>query len=139
MRDVLALIGILAVLPLSGASAELFGWDKLIYGVEWRGVRSGTVVVNPSPTEGNVHLESAGILAALFKVEDTYKVRYDGNFCAINSTFDTLEGKRHRETVVNYDRAQRQRPSFSAIWWRTLPCAAARPIFRNARMICFRA
>lgn len=108
MRDVLALIGILAVLPLPGASAELVGWDKLTYGVEWRGVRSGTVVIQPSPAEGLVHLESAGILAALFRVEDTYKVRYDGNYCAVNSIFDTIEGKRRRETVVNYDRVQRQ-------------------------------
>ena len=106
MRDVLALIGVLAVLPLPGSAAELFGWDKLTYGVEWRAVRAGAVVIEPSPTEGRLHLESGGILAALFKVEDTYKVHYDGNYCAVNSIFDTVEGKHHRQTVVNYDRAQ---------------------------------
>ncbi len=106
MRDVLALIGVLAVLPLSGSAAGLFGWDKLTYGVEWRLVRSGTVVIEPGSSEGLVHLESGGLLSALFKVEDTYKVHYDGNFCAVNSIFDSVEGKRHRQTVVTYDRAQ---------------------------------
>lgn len=108
MRDVLALIGVLAVLPHPGSAAELFGWDKLTYGVEWRAVRSGTVVIEPGPAEGRVHLESGGILSALFKVEDTYKVRYEGNFCAVNSIFDAMEGKHHRQTLVTYDRVQRR-------------------------------
>lgn len=108
MRDVVALIGALAVLPLSGSAAGLFGWDKLTYGVEWRLVRSGTVVIEPSPTEGRVHLESGGLISALFKVEDNYKVHYDGNFCALDSIFDAVEGKHHRQTVVTYDRVQRR-------------------------------
>ena len=86
-------IGVLAVLPHPGSAAELFGWDKLTYGVEWRLVRSGTVVIEPNPANGRVHLESAGLLSALFKVEDTYQVHYDGNYCALNSTFDSVEGK----------------------------------------------
>jgi hypothetical protein len=108
VRDVLALIGVLALFPHPGSAAGLFGWDKLTYGVEWRAVRSGTVVIEPNPKDGRLHLESAGILAALFKVEDTYNVHYDGNYCAINSTFDTMEGKHRRQTVVNYDRTQRR-------------------------------
>ena len=100
MRDVLALIGVLAVLPLTGSAAELFGWDKLTYGVEWRLVRSGTVVIEPSPSQGRLHLESAGLLSALFKVEDDYEVHYDGNYCAVNSTFDAVEGKHRRQRSV---------------------------------------
>jgi hypothetical protein len=108
VRDVLALIGILAVLPHPGSAAELFGWDKLTYGVEWRLVRSGTVVIEPNPANGRVHLESAGLLAALFKIDDTYQVHYDGNYCALSSTFDTVEGRHRRQTAVTYDRAQRR-------------------------------
>ena len=108
MRYVLALAGALVILPLPGPAAGLFGWDKLTYGVEWRLVRSGTVVVEPGPTEGRLHLESAGLLSAFFKVEDTYVVHYDGNYCALDSTFDTVEGKHHRQTVVTYDRNQRK-------------------------------
>ena len=140
MRDVLALIGVLAVLPPPGSAAELFGWDKLTYGVEWRLVRSGTVVIEPNPANGRVHLESAGLLAALFKVEETYQVHYDGNYCALNSTFDTVEGK----TSPPNDRYLRSRPAprdFYSARSRQQHhhAAAARPTFPNALTTCSRA
>ena len=69
-------------------------------------MRSGTVTIEPGSSEGHVHLESAGLLSALFKVEDKYTIHYDANSCAANSTFDTVEGKHHRETVVTFDRDQ---------------------------------
>ena len=106
MRYVLALAGVLAMLSQPGSAAELSGSDKLTYNVEWRLVRSGTVVIQPGTTEGRVHLESLGLLSALFKVEDQYTVHYDGNYCALNSTFDAVEGKHHRQTTVTYDREQ---------------------------------
>ena len=106
MRYVLALAGALVLLPLPGPAAGLFGWDKLTYGVEWRLVRSGTIVIEPAPAEGRVHLESAGLLSALFKVEDQYTVHYDGNSCATDSTFDSVEGKHHRQTQVAFDHNQ---------------------------------
>jgi hypothetical protein len=108
VRYVLALAGALVFVPLPGPAAGLFGWDKLTYGVEWRLVRSGTVVIETNPFEGRVHLESAGLLSALFKVEDLYAVRYDGNSCATDSTFDSVEGKHHRQTVVTFDHNQRK-------------------------------
>jgi Protein of unknown function (DUF3108) len=98
----------LAVLSQPGSGAELFGWDKLTYRVEWRMVPAGTVVVEPGPAEGHIYLQSGGLLNALFKVENRYTVHYDGEYCATTSTFDAVEGRRHRETTVTYDRAQRR-------------------------------
>ncbi len=56
-------------------------------------------------------LESAGLVSALFKVADTYSVRYDESFCATSSVLDAREGKRHRETDITFDRA-RNRATF---------------------------
>src|ERR1019366_3378963 len=103
VRYVLALAGALVLVPLPGPAAGLFGWNKLTYEVEWRLVHSGTVVIEPNPFEGRVHPEAAGLLSALFKVEDLYTVHYGGNSCATDSTFDSVEGKHHRQTVVTYD------------------------------------
>ena len=98
----------LAVLSLPGAGAGLFDWAKLTYRVEWRMVPAGTVVVELGATEGRIRLQSAGLLAALFKVDNKYTVHYDGNSCATGSTFEAVEGKRHRETTVTYDGNQRR-------------------------------
>ena len=108
MRYVFALVGALvfASLPSLAADASPFTWDKLTYGVEWRLVRSGSVVIEPGTTETRMRMQSAGLLSALFKVEDQYTVRYDANSCATDSVFDSLEGKHHRQTTVTYDRSQ---------------------------------
>ena len=98
-------------MPPSTQAAGLFGWEKLVYNVQWRLVRSGTVTIEPGLSESHAHLESAGLLSALFKIEDTYSVRYDANSCALSTRFDAVEGKHHRETVVTYDKNQ-HRASF---------------------------
>jgi hypothetical protein len=108
VRYVLALAGALAILPQASPAAGLFGWDKLTYAVVWRLVRSGTVVIEPTPGEGRVHIESVGLLAGLFKVEDTYTVHYDHMYCAVDSMFDTVEGRHHRQTAVTFDSSQRK-------------------------------
>jgi len=51
-------------------------------------------------------LDSAGLVSALFKVDDTYTVRFEPSFCAAESQMDSKEGKRHRQTTVTYDRTQ---------------------------------
>jgi len=97
----------------SPADADLpfTGTGKLIYNIEWRLIHAGTAVVDASGSEGRVKLESAGLVSALFKVEDTYSVRYDEPFCATSSVLDAREGKRHRETNITFDRA-RNRATF---------------------------
>jgi hypothetical protein len=87
------------------------GGGKLIYNIEWRLIHAGTAVVDATGPEGRVKLESAGLVAALFKVEDNYSVRYDEPFCATSSVLDSREGKRHRETTITFDR-ERNRATF---------------------------
>ena len=84
---------------------------EVTYDIEWRLIHAGTAVVDASGPEGHVKLESAGLVSALFKVEDTYSVHYDEPFCATSSVLDSREGKRHRETNITFDRA-RNRATF---------------------------
>jgi hypothetical protein len=112
----LAASWVLVALPApkpSPADSDLpfTGSGKLTYNVEWRLIHAGTAVVDATDSEGRVNLESAGMVSALFKIEDTYSVRYDEPFCATSSVLDAREGKRHRETNITFDRA-RNRATF---------------------------
>jgi hypothetical protein len=78
--------------------------EKLTFDIEWRLIRAGTAVIETKPGEGRVKLDSAGLVTTLFKVDDTYTVKYDGPYCATSSLLDAQEGKRHRETSITFDR-----------------------------------
>ncbi len=80
--------------------------DKLTYDVEWRLIHAGTVVIEAQKTHADLHLDSAGMVSSLFKIHDVYSVDYDEPFCASSAVMDSLEGKRHHETKVTYDRSQ---------------------------------
>jgi hypothetical protein len=79
---------------------------KLTYDIEWRLIHAGDAVLDLHNSEGRMKLDSAGLVSALFKVDDTYTVRYEPSFCASESQMDSKEGKRHRQTSVTYDRSQ---------------------------------
>jgi len=64
-----------------------------------------------SKTHATMHLESSGIVASLFKVDDLYQTNYQDGYCSLSSVLDSKEGKRHHETRVTYDRA-RNRASY---------------------------
>lgn len=80
--------------------------ERLTYDIEWRLIHAGTAVIDAQKTSARLKLESAGMVAGLFKVNDAYGVTYDEPFCATSSTLDAQEGKRHRETRVVYDRSK---------------------------------
>ena len=86
-----------------GAAPPVFS-EKLTYGVEWRLIRAGTVIIEKRPGHHTLRLESAGIVSALLKIQDVYTVENDDPFCATSSIMDSVEGKRHHETRVTYDR-----------------------------------
>jgi hypothetical protein len=79
---------------------------KLSYYVEWRLIHAGDAVLELHNSEGRMKLDSAGLVSALFKVDDTYTARYEQSFCASESQMDSKEGKRHRQTTVTFDRNQ---------------------------------
>ena len=78
--------------------------ERLTYTVEWRLIHAGDVVVESGPTSEVVKLESAGMVSALYKIEDTYRVQFDSSFCAASSLMNSKEGSRHRETAISFDR-----------------------------------
>jgi hypothetical protein len=86
--------------------------EKLAYRVEWRLITAGLAQVEISPLGPNwqtrLHLESAGMVNRLYRVNDTYRSLTDGQFCGINSNLEAQEGKRHRLTTLTFDNAKRQ-------------------------------
>jgi len=84
------------------------GSEKLIYDVEWRLIHAGTAVVDVGPSSIKMKLESAGLVTALFKIDDLYTVNFQDTYCVTSSLLDAMEGKHHRETKITYDRVQRR-------------------------------
>jgi Protein of unknown function (DUF3108) len=99
-----AAMGIFSAASAAGLPPADLG--KLTYDIEWRLIHAGDVVLELNSAEGRMKLDSAGLVSALFKVDDTYTVHYEQSFCAIESQMDSQEGKRHRQTTVVYDRDQ---------------------------------
>lgn len=80
--------------------------ERLVLGVEWRLIRAGIVTIEKWPFETTVKLESAGIVSSLMRIHDDYQVHFDDSRCAASSMMESMEGKRHHEYDVTYDRTQ---------------------------------
>jgi hypothetical protein len=106
LRAVPVLTAALWILPAAAAAPALPDLGKISYAVEWRLIHAGDVTLDAHDSEAHLKLVSAGLVSALFKVDDTYSVRYEQGFCASGSLLDSMEGKRHRQTTVTYDRNQ---------------------------------
>jgi hypothetical protein len=78
--------------------------ERLVLGVEWRLIRGGIVTIDNWPFQTSIHLESAGIVSSLMRIHDDYSVHYEDSLCATSSQMETMEGKRHHQLEVNYDR-----------------------------------
>ena len=94
------------IFPASAGGPPAGDLGKLTYSIEWRLIHAGAAVLDMHDSEGRMKLDSAGLVSALFKVDDTYTVRYEQPFCASSSQLDSKEGKRHHQTTVTYDRKQ---------------------------------
>jgi hypothetical protein len=83
------------------------GQSTLHYRVEWRLIRAGLARVAWSQAaqgfQANLHVESAGLVSKLYKVNDDYVVQMNGDLCASNIHINAEEGKRRRETKVTFD------------------------------------
>lgn len=86
--------------------------ETLTYAVEWRLIRAGTAQLTwtgrGNSHQGDLKLDSAGLVSKLYKVDDTYRVLLDGNLCGSSSYMKAFEGKRQRETRVTYDGAHKK-------------------------------
>jgi hypothetical protein len=101
-----AFAGVFAVLyaGMSPATAADPITDRLSYTVEWRLIHAGNAVIESGPNSATVKLESAGLVSALYKIQDNYRVQFDSSFCVGSSLMNSKEGSRHRETAINFDR-----------------------------------
>ncbi len=104
-------------LPTSGAqdghlgASALPNAETLYYGVEWRFINAGAATLHFSGgrdtrMQASVHIESAGLVSKLYRLNDDYTVHLDEGFCAVNSDLNALEGKKHRYTTIRIDRAR---------------------------------
>jgi hypothetical protein len=99
----LAVIWAAPVFNQSGTSSGSDGFpfpERLVYRVEWRLITAGTATLDLKSTaehrwKTNLNIQSAGVLARLYRVMDTYNVTTDPKFCLVNSELDAQENKRH--------------------------------------------
>ena len=96
-----------------GALAPFPSAEKLSYDIEWRLIYAGSALLSLEPEPGDarkwnsqLHIESAGLVSKLYTLEDTYKTSMDDGFCTTATHLDAIEGKRHRDTKVLFDRAR---------------------------------
>jgi hypothetical protein len=89
--------------------------ETLHYNIEWRLINAGKARLDwqarPQARSGwqaNLHLESAGLVSKLFKVEDDYVSLLNPNFCVESTQITTHEGNRQRETKITYDHETRK-------------------------------
>lgn len=102
--------------PAAGSLAH----EILTYAIEWRLIPAGTArmtwtpaprppgSVMPESGEVRLHLESAGLVSRLFRVEDEYAAALGPGLCAQSSTLTAHEGSRNKETKVIYDSPARK-------------------------------
>jgi hypothetical protein len=106
--------------PPAGSSAPpgeaAPGREVLDYSIEWRLIAAGTAKMTwismphsaVAANELRLHLESAGMVSRLFRVNDDYTSSLGPNLCAQNSFLSAHEGNRNRETRVTYDAQNRK-------------------------------
>jgi hypothetical protein len=99
--------------PAGGAPGAFPSQETLTYGIEWRLIRAGSARLSLEPRksggalvwETRLHVESAGLVAKLYKLEETYAAEMRDQFCTTATDLDSVEGKRHRGTKVSFDYA----------------------------------
>jgi len=100
--------------PIKSAGTPAFsGGETLSYEVEWRLIYAGSARMSferhkAAGWESKLHLESAGLVSKLYKLEDNYRVELQDQFCATSSQFDAVEGSRKHQTNVTFDGAARK-------------------------------
>jgi hypothetical protein len=90
--------------------------EVLHYKVEWRLIHAGNgkLTWTPNNSQGKpsasatLHLESAGLVNKLYKVNDDYAAQIRDEFCTASTHTLAHEGSRRRETNVTFDSAAKK-------------------------------
>lgn len=89
--------------------------ETLLYSVEWRLIYAGNARWTLNPVKGtdgkpdwhsDLHLESAGLVSKLYKLDDNYSTQLEDGFCTTATDLEATEGKKHFSTKVHYDDAR---------------------------------
>jgi hypothetical protein len=88
--------------------------ESLTYSIEWRLIYAGSARWTLEEKKAGekpqwyskLHLESGGLVSKLYKLDETYDLHMQDQFCTTATKLDALEGKRHREVEVTYDYAR---------------------------------
>jgi hypothetical protein len=90
--------------------------EVLQYRIEWRLIHAGNARLGWAAAKGtgsgswrtDLNVESAGLVSALFKVDDNYSSLLNDHLCAESSLLTAREGLRYRETRITYDAGRRK-------------------------------
>src|ERR1700722_6053738 len=102
--------------PVATAPGTLPSREVLRYNVEWRLVTAGKARLEWNATphhsaagwQADLHLESAGLVSKLFKVNNDYVSNLESDLCASGSYLKAAEGNRHKETRITFNREARK-------------------------------
>ena len=76
------------------------------YGIEWRLIRAGLAQLTWTPeangSRADLHIESAGLVSKLYRVNDDYKAQLSSALCAESVNIHAEEGKRRRDTTITF-------------------------------------
>jgi Protein of unknown function (DUF3108) len=93
-----------------GASSPFPSAEKLTYDIEWRLIYAGSAHMSLAPKpgdprgwDGQLRIESGGLVSKLYKLDDTYTTGMKNGFCTASTELNAIEGKRRRDTKVVYD------------------------------------
>src|SRR5579864_1994204 len=117
-RPVLLLVAVLSfpgqspqITARAQTAGPLLAKEVLSYDVEWRLVEAGKAKLVWTPSsqlsrpgwQVNLHLESAGLVSKLYRVNDDYGADLNSDFCVQDTHLQAREGGRQRETAVHFD------------------------------------
>src|SRR5271169_6137445 len=95
---------VLAAAPPAHAAADTGppGSEVLSYTAEWRFIHAGNARLTWSPSgdgfTARLHLESAGMVSSIYKVDDSYASQLDRELCAVSLSLEANEGSRRHDT-----------------------------------------
>lgn len=90
--------------------------EVLSYNIEWRFIHAGNARLAWGRSNGagrggwvaQLHLEAAGLVSRLFKVDDQYLAQMDDGLCIVSSLLKANEASRRHETSVTFDSRRRK-------------------------------
>ncbi len=92
----------------ASAGSNLPARETLQYSIEWRLITAGNATLSwnadgQTAHSLKLHLESTGLISKFYRVLDDYSVSLTADLCSASVYMKALEGRRNRETNINFD------------------------------------